>query len=263
MADFSCCFLAYDMIIVRTADKWRIRKMDLYEGAVVKKYMTLVEALKCLPGVMPNKSKKLIDDAFEISYVPGSMEISDLGYRVGETKLSQEEYKAIHIEVQSFYGTTIRISPQGAKVLMKLYRNGDLVMHKGKSITESTELQAYIDKESALKKEADRIRREDERKKYLVENPDKIKEADFSYSLLDSVFYRKFGAFRGYKTMILDGIEVEKSVFVYQSNSGKTHDSEVTFSWTDSKGEPHRLCKPSLYSENRRNDANRNWGLPE
>ena len=77
------------------------------------------------------------------------------------------------------------------------------------------------------------------------------------------MFYRKFGAFRGYKTMILDGIEVEKSVFVYQSNSGKTHDSEVTFSWTDSKGEPHRLCKPSLYSENRRNDANRNWGLPE
>ena len=126
--------------------------MDLYEEAVVKKYITLVEALKCLPGVMPNKSKKLIDDALEISYVPGSMEISDLGYRVGETKLSQEEYKAIHIEVQSFYGTTIRISPQGAKVLMKLYRNGDLVMHKGKSITESTELQAYIDKESAFKK---------------------------------------------------------------------------------------------------------------
>lgn len=237
--------------------------MDLYEEAVVKKYMTLVEALKCLPGVMPNKSKKLIDDALEISYVPGSMEISDFGYRVGETKLSQEEYKAIHIEVQSFYGTTIRISPQGAKVLMKLYRNGDLVMHKGKSITESTELQAYIDKESAFKEEVDRIRRKDERKKYLIENPDKIKEADFSYSLLDSVFYHKFGAIRGYKTMILDGIEVKKSVFVYQSNSGKTHDSEVTFSWTDSKGETHSLCKPSLYSENRRNDANRNWGLPE
>ena len=71
-------------------------------------------------------------------------------------------------------------------------------------------------------READRIRREDERKKYLLENPDKIKKADFSYSLLDSVFYRKFGAFRGYKTMILDGIEVEKSVFVYQSNSGVT-----------------------------------------
>lgn len=103
--------------------------MDLYEEAVAKKYMTLVEALKCLPGVMPNKSKKLIDDALEISYVPGSMEISDFGYRVGETKLSQEEYESIHIEVLSFYGTTIRISPQGAKVLMKLYRNGDLVMH--------------------------------------------------------------------------------------------------------------------------------------
>ena len=140
--------------------------MDLYEEAVAKKYMTLVEALKCLPGVMPNKSKKLIDDALEISYVPGSMEISDFGYRVGETKLSQEEYESIHIEVLSFYGTTIRISPQGAKVLMKLYRNGDLVMHKGKSIAESTTLQAYIDKESAFKKEADRIRREDERKKY-------------------------------------------------------------------------------------------------
>lgn len=212
---------------------------------------------------MPNKSKKLIDNALEISYILDSMEESDIGYRVGETNLSQEEYEALHIEVQSFYGTTIRISPKGAKVLMKLYRNGDLVMHKGKGIVESTELQVYIDKESAFKKEADRIRREDERKKYFIENPDKIKEADFSYSLLDSVFYSKFGAFHGCKTMILDNIEVEKSVCVYQSNSGKTHDSEVTFSWMDSKGGLQRLCKPSLYSENRRNDANRNWGLPE
>lgn len=33
--------------------------MDLYEEAVATEYLTLIQALKCLPGVMPNKSKKL------------------------------------------------------------------------------------------------------------------------------------------------------------------------------------------------------------
>lgn len=54
-----------------------------------------------------------------------------------------------------------------------------------------------------------------------------------------------------------------KSIFVYQSNSGKTHDSEVTISWTDSKGKDYNLCNPSLYSEIRRNLPDRNWSLPE
>ena len=54
-----------------------------------------------------------------------------------------------------------------------------------------------------------------------------------------------------------------KSIFVYQSNSGKTHDSEVTISWTDSKGKDYNLCNPSLYSEIRRNLPDRNWGLSE
>lgn len=237
--------------------------MNFYEEAIARKYMTLIEALKCLPGVMPNKSKELIANALEMNFIPGSLEIADFCYRVGETELLQEEYEEIHIELESFYGTTIKTSPQGAKVLMKLYRNGDLVMHKGKCITEAPELQAYIDKESYFREEADRIRREDEYRKYLIKNPDEIKESDFSYSLLNDVFYHKFGAFRGHKTIILDGIKVNKSVFVYQSNSGKTHDSEVIISWTDSKGEGHKLCKPSFYSENRRNDPDRNWGLPE
>lgn len=199
----------------------------------------------------------------EIDFAPNSFEIQNFCYRVGETELLQEEYEAIHIELKSFYGTTIKTSPQGAKVLMKLYSNGDLVMHKGKSITEAPKLQEYIDKEEYFKEEADQLRREDERRKYLIGNPAKIKETDFSYSLLDDVFFREFGAFQGHKTMILDGIEVNKSVFVYQSNSGKTRDSEVIISWTDSKGEGHKVCKPSLYSENRRNDPDRNWGLPE
>lgn len=237
--------------------------MDFYEEEIARKYMTLIEALKCLPGVMLNKSKKLIDNALKINFIPGSLEIADFCYHVGETELLQEEYEEIHIELESFYGTTIKISPQGAKALMKLYRNGDLVMYKGKCITEAPELQAYIDRDGYFKEEADRIKREDERRKYLIKNPDEIKESDFSYSLLDEVFYHKFGAFRGHKTMILDGIKVNKSVFVYQSNSGKKHDSEVIISWTDSTGEDHELCKPSFYSENRRNDSNRNWGLSE
>ena len=74
--------------------------MNFYEEAIARKYMALIEALKCLPGVMPNKSKELIDNALEMNFIPGSLEIADFCYRVGETELLQEEFTAKNIQIQ-------------------------------------------------------------------------------------------------------------------------------------------------------------------
>jgi len=63
--------------------------------------------------------------------------------------------------------------------------------------------------------------------------------------------------------MLIGGIEVEKLVSVYKSNSGKSSDSNVTFTWRSFDGQYHCIEKESIYSNNRRNDAERNWGLPE
>lgn len=235
--------------------------MEPFEEYVVDKYLTLRDALKLLPGVMPNKSKWLIDEAFEI-IIGANFETIEPSYQVGGTILTPDERKELYIETENFYGTTvIRTSPKGAKVLLRLYYNGDLILKKGQKVVKETELQTYIDKETYFLEEADRIRREREHRQFLIENPDQIKEAEFCYSLLNTVLYRHRGP--GDQSMILDGIEVEKIVTTYRSNSGKSKDSEVIIRWTGSDGTPHKLTKESMYSGNRRNDPDRNWGLPE
>lgn len=56
--------------------------MDYYECEIIREYKTLTEALKCLPGVAPNKSKELIKNA---EY------LGDNCYQVGETIFSEED----------------------------------------------------------------------------------------------------------------------------------------------------------------------------
>lgn len=63
--------------------------------------------------------------------------------------------------------------------------------------------------------------------------------------------------------LTVGGVDVRKEVQRYASNSGKSGDFSVTFTWKGADGESHRLEKPSHYEGNRRNDADRNWGLPE
>lgn len=229
--------------------------MDLYEEAVATEYLTLIQALKCLPGVMPNKSKKIMS--------PDYSGVEYSRYKIGKTELTEADYNEIWIKKLSSYGETIRISPKGARILLKLYYNGDLILKKGEKISKETGLQEYIDKEKYFAQKAEQLRRDDEYKAYLLENPEKIKESDFSYGLLDKLFWKKFGAIRGAESLVLDGIEVTKCVSVYKSNSGKSQDSEVVFSWVDSNGKKHVIKKPSSFKENRRNDPDRDWGLPD
>ena len=59
----------------------------------------------------------------------------------------------------------------------------------------------------------------------------------------------------------VDGTKVTKSLARHPSNSGKSYDWEVSFSWIDVDGKPRSLTKESRFKDNRRNDADRNWGL--
>lgn len=61
----------------------------------------------------------------------------------------------------------------------------------------------------------------------------------------------------------VDGFTVTKHLRRYTSNSGKSWDWEVTFTWINERDETEVVTKPSQYKGNRRNDADRNWGLPE
>lgn len=235
---------------------------------VVKQYMTLAQALKCLPGVKPNSSKAKIEDGYESIWNPRSEKsFMCIGYIIGKTELSVEEYDEIRIIYQARFKKYIReivkVGPEGAKILLKLYRNGDLEMQKGKEISDAPELKAYIDKAEFFKKENDKIRQREEHIKYLIEHPEEVKESEFTYYLLDEIFKNKKGLFRGSDSLPIGGIMVTKSVGVYKSNSGITQDSEVNFSWRGADKQVHVITKYSRFSGNRRNDPDRNWGLPE
>ena len=90
---------------------------------------------------------------------------------------------------------------------------------------------------------------------------DEIGVDDFSYELLNDVFIEQCGYFVGTQNLILDSLEVFKNVCPYKSNSGKSIDYEVKFYWINKDGNQHVITKKSRYSNNRRNDELRNWGL--
>jgi hypothetical protein len=91
-------------------------------------------------------------------------------------------------------------------------------------------------------------------------NPETIVEAEFTWSLLNAVFFRHG---KDTREMVVGGRPVSKHLHPFRSNSGKSTDFNVTFTWKSTDGTARQLEKQSLYESNRRNDEDRNWGLPE
>lgn len=103
---------------------------------------------------------------------------------------------------------------------------------------------------------------ERDRRKRAIENISLLGPSDlFDYRLLKEVFVRQIGKGRG--TLLLAGTEVTKSVLEFSSNSGHSTDWQVSFSWRGAEGNSQKVTKESRYSSNRRNDAERDWGLPD
>jgi hypothetical protein len=199
--------------------------------------LSLTDFLSRLPGVMPRKARTAI--------IQGDI-------------LSQAERRDIFMRDASFLDTVQLVGPDAAAAILAAYRAGKLPMNTGEKIGEAPQAVEYAN-DDTLREQS----RERRRKVACVKDISLVKEGDFSDNrLLDRIFWENLG--KGEGTLKLAGIDVFKSLHGYSSNSGKSTGYKVTFHWTGSDGE-HRSSGTGTPSEafNRRNDADRDWGLPE
>ena len=163
----------------------------------------------------------------------------------------------------------IKIMPQGAKTLIALYQAGGLFSESDRKAKVEQVNEALI---SYSKSEEELIRKTTAKKdavikarneyKELMKNPENISVRDFTYSLLNDVFWANLGKCSGVQHLTIGGVSVVKSVQPYRSNSGKSRDFEVSFEFTDESGERKTITKNSVFAGNRLNDPERNHGLP-
>lgn len=162
----------------------------------------------------------------------------------------------------------VQITPYGAGIVLKLYQNGLLPMAKKALPVEVPEaILKYAESSEKVNEVRKRLRNEwaaeEIAYRQILSSPTDIKYSDFTYKLLNDIFIYHNGLGGNAITMEIGGNKVTKTLHAFSSNSGKSQNWEVTFSWIDKDGIPRVLVKPSMYAGNRRNDADRNWGLPE
>lgn len=200
--------------------------------------MDLRTFLSCLQGVKPLVCRKLILEG-------------DL--------LTPSQRKDLHDRDAYFLDTVVVVGPTAGRAILDAYKAGQLPMRR------SSEKPSETPKADAYLAESDRWTQEIAeryRLKCAVGDTSLIRSEDlFNYRLLDEVFVRHLGLGRG--TLTLAGVQVTKSLLEYRSNSGKSVDWKVSFSWRDKNNQRHTVGKESRYAENRRNDAERDWGLPD
>jgi hypothetical protein len=232
----------------------------------------LDDFLKMLPGVKPRKARERLKSwqaALSEEYLNDTWSgVEREVYKIDISKsLTLYERDFDNIFVGEDY-LAKRITPHGARILCQVYKEG--LFETNGRVSEflvPLGVQDYIDSaesilekqnvENALKKEA--------REKYeqRLINFESIKESEFSYCLLEDVFVKKFGYKGGHHTLKIGGINVTKSLSLNYSNSGLSSDWQVTFSWINDDGAHKTIQRDSVYSGNRRNDADRNYGLHE
>ncbi len=246
--------------MVTQREKARRIKIAKQHYPIANQYPTLLYLLGLFKDLKPRVSKQQIEET--LWYRKGKLTDSE--------KLLRKNKKEVWISTEDLYGNErIRTSPDGAAILAKLYEDGyfDSCKKKKSTLCVPDELTSFINSKQALEDAYEsqieaRVESEILREE-MIENPDLVDEKQFSYTLLNDIFIHKFGLFQGANSLRIGGINVTKRVHTYTSNSGKSRDSEVIFSWIGKDGEPHSIEKYSMYAGNRRNSEDRNWGLPE
>ncbi|MDR4305065.1 hypothetical protein IHQ68_00290 [Chelatococcus sambhunathii] len=198
---------------------------------------TLTDFLADLPGIMPLKTRKLV--------LEGGI-------------LSKSERADIYMRQSNWIDVVLEVGPDAATAILLAYKDGRLPMKKGCAPTGAPRAEIYL-AESAMLREQLAERR---RKERAAEDPSLIVEKDLSdHRLLDRVFIANIG--KGSGSMELAGITVHKRVTGYKSNSGKNTGWHVSFDWVGSDGQRRHSEVVPTEAGNRRNDPDRNWGLPE
>ena len=196
---------------------------------------TLTGFLSWLPGIMPRKARTLV--------LEGGL-------------LSERDRADIH-EGQGFYGT-LEVGPDAGAAILAAYRRGGLPMARGKTPGDAPRADAYLaDGESMRAQIAERRRRA-----AALRDISLATEVDLGdHAFLDGLFLAHLGTGAG--TLVIAGREVTKDLAMYPSNSGKSRGWGVSFSWKGSDGRAMGSTTLPPEAGNRRNDAERNWGLYE
>lgn len=221
--------------------------------------LTFTAVAAGLPGVKPRATQSWLRELYWTALLQDAEFVDVAGLQVPVAEMAQA-----FVEHDSGSFKSERVSPAGARLLLRLYRSGKLET-KSKRIAEPTPaLLAYCDSDEQLQDEARRRAEHRAQEEAAFEarlaNPASIAVSDFSYAMLNALFWRhniKQGS------LLVGEVTVTKSVSQVMSNSGKSVDFDVSFSWTDSTGQLQEIRKPSRFAGNRRNDEKRNYGLPE
>lgn len=230
--------------------------------------MRLRDALKMLPSVKPVSAMKLIDEWVEEALDP----CGEPGYNPDGEPLSAvvggkvvlltelEEVK------QEDYLSAFKTSPKGARLLLSLYADGVLPMN-GPPGDPDARLVSYAADGRAFREvhEAERARARilREAKTALLSDPSGVSPESLTPELVNDFFFFHRKNKMGHETMRIGGIEVSRSVRLYKSNSGAHRGYSVELRWTGVDGVEVVHEQNTPYESNRRNDPDRNWGLPE
>lgn len=234
----------------------------------ITKLMTLTDALQDLPSVKPRAARRLILEWERLSWVyertdegltrkPQSVKICS--YVLGSDLIAE-----MCSPDDSQSGKTV-ISPRAAATLVSLYQAGLLPMDKAVQgvATVGSRLSEYASSGLTLAdvRAASRIERErvhQSRLARLNKPLDEILESELTETYLHDLFlHHKITN----GTLRIAGIEVAKTLSRSSSNSGKSHGWNERFSWTGTDGIVRSVGRDSVFSHNRRNDEERNWGL--
>jgi hypothetical protein len=220
-------------------------------------FKTFSWVCKGLPRVKPRVNQSRLRD---LLYHMAEKRLKET--TLGSSTVAQSELAELFCEDDSgYYGTVERVSPAGARLLVRLYLAHDLDMSGKSAGTVSPEVQAYCESEADLVKMAQDRKAAKAAFDARLNDPASFTESEFTFSVLNGLFWRHGGA--SLKSLTVGGIEVSKNLVPYSSNSGKTRDFRVSFHWTGSDGVKRESVKESSFESNRRNDEERNWGLPE
>lgn len=231
----------------------------------------LSDALGQLPFVQPRKAMSLLkqiqEDSTDFDMVNGEIEIVENDYVFDDYTITAKEAKELRIEGGLGAFPVLLISPLGADILVKMYLSNELPILKGKKVGLVGDvlskyihaLPALLEEQSANETLANEAR---EKRNNIVSNPSLLLQDDFSFSILNEIFWRHCNPNdkSPQPNMLIGGVNVHRTIARYQSNSGKTADYDVTFNWIDA-GQQKALSKSSKFTTNRRNDPDRNWGL--
>lgn len=173
-----------------------------------RSFLTFTQVCKGLPGIKPRLAHAFLRATY---FDLLTADEGGQAVQVGTRSVTAAELKECFLEKDSFYGGEV-VSPRGARLLVELYEAGAFELQKGQSPGPcSAELQAYCLKslEPELTAQAEPSTLHQER----LSRPDLIGEADFSYVLLNDLFWKHLG--KGEGTLQVGPVQVSKHLQRY------------------------------------------------